>query len=151
MSNLTTQFKRFHEGIYIDSDGNESWCYNFYDWFCHDDSLQNKANKLFPAAKKFAKTLGLDHDEHYVFFKNNCPLFANLYDDFRFVNRKQDRVVYTVVPRRRANDGTCTAEVWGLDNEGEFRMLWEGPNLTQYYKDRKQKIKDQVILSNLPE
>jgi hypothetical protein len=31
---LRQQLEAFDKGIYLDSDGGESWCFNFYDWFC---------------------------------------------------------------------------------------------------------------------
>ena len=43
---LREQFEAFDQGRYVDSDGNESDCYNFYDWFCKNSSLKNKANTL---------------------------------------------------------------------------------------------------------
>ena len=73
MSTLREQFEAFGQGRYIDSDGQESWCYNFYDWFCKDSSLKNKADTLFRASCRFVKKLDIDLDKHYVFFKNNCP------------------------------------------------------------------------------
>jgi hypothetical protein len=46
-ANLKQQLEAFKQGRYLDSDGNESWCYTFYDWFCKNSSLEEKSKKLF--------------------------------------------------------------------------------------------------------
>ena len=45
MSTLRKQFEAFDKDIYLDFEGNEDSCFNFYDWFCKDTSLKNKAAK----------------------------------------------------------------------------------------------------------
>ena len=97
---LRKQLEAFNKGIYLDSEGNESWCYNFYDWFCKDSTLQKKSDKLFRMVKKFLEvTPQIDIDEHYVFFKNNCPVNGPLYDDFRICSISEDHVVYNVTAK----------------------------------------------------
>jgi hypothetical protein len=45
---LRQQLEAFNLGVFLDSTGDvDSGCYNFYDWFCKDSSLKNKATKLF--------------------------------------------------------------------------------------------------------
>ena len=80
-ANLKQQLEAFKQGRYLDSDGNESWCYTFYDWFCKDSSLEEKSKKLFRQTQKFVDLMGIDQEKHYVFFKNNCPMNGPLYDD----------------------------------------------------------------------
>jgi hypothetical protein len=53
--NLAEQLNAFASGRIIDSEGLENDCFNFYDWFCKDSSLERKANILFPKVKKFIK------------------------------------------------------------------------------------------------
>ena len=131
MSTLREQFEAFNQGKYLDSDGSESWCYNFYDWFCKDTSLKNKADKLFPLAIKFANKMGIDLDKHYVFFKNNCPVGHPLYDDFRICDKETGWVVFTVVPKEPRSDKT---EVWGRENNFDG-PLFQGKNLNEIYKN----------------
>jgi len=99
MSTLREQFEAFEQGKYLESGGGESWCYNFYDWFCKDTSLKSKADKLFPMAIKFANKMGIDLDKHYVFFKNNCPVGHPLYDDFRIGKKENGWVELTVAQK----------------------------------------------------
>lgn len=123
---LREQFEAFNEGRYVDSDGNESWCYNFYDWFCKDTSLKNKANTLFRASRRFAKKMDIDLDKHYVFFKNNAPFSGPLRDDFRIVDKETGDVIWNVTPK------TGCVEVWGKENNF-YEPLFEGHSISDFY------------------
>jgi len=124
---LRKQFEAFSEGRYIDTDGNESDCYNFYDWFCKDSSLKNKANTLFRASRRFVKKLDIDQDKHYVFFKNNCPFNGPLRDDFRICDKETGDVLFTVTPT------TGRVEIWGKENNF-YEPLFEGHSISSFYK-----------------
>ena len=111
-TNLKAQLEAFEKGIFLDSDGNESWCFNFYDWFCKDSSLERKSRSLFAKVKKFLKANPqIDTTKVYVFFKYNCPVGGPLYDDFRICN--EESVIYTVIPKC-GHSGK--AEIWGNEN-----------------------------------
>ena len=112
---LKEQLEAFDQGRFIDSTGAESECFNFYDWFCRDSSLQNKAKSLFTKVKRFLKANpDIDPNTTYVFFKNNCPLSGPLYDDFRIVDIATGNVVFTVTPKC-GHSGL--AEIWGRSND----------------------------------
>ncbi len=112
-ANLKAQLEAFDKGIFLDSDGKESWCFTFYDWFCKDSSLERKSRSLFAKVKKFLKANPqLDTEKVYVFFKNNCPGSGSLYDDFRICN--EESVIYTVIPKC-GHSGK--AEIWGEEND----------------------------------
>ena len=130
MSTLRKQFEAFDKGIYLDSAGNEDRCFNFYDWFCKDSALKNKATKLFPAAKRFAQKMEINLNTHYVFFKNNCPVNGPLYDDFRIVDIETGNVVFTVTPKC-GHSGM--AEVWGRGNDFES-PLFKVNTLSEIYR-----------------
>jgi hypothetical protein len=130
MSTLAKQFEAFDQGRYIDSDGQESWCFNFYDWFCKDSSLKNKSDKLFRSARRFAMKKNIDMHKHYVFFKNNCPMMGPLYDDFRICEVETGDVVFTVTPKC---GHTGMAEVWGKENDFK-EPIFQGNTLNEYYK-----------------
>ena len=83
----------------------ESKCYNFYDWFCKDSSLKNKAKSLFAKVKKFLKAnkmFDFAGKKVSVFFKNNCPCYGDnrLYDSMSFTNEDDDGVVLCWVSPR---------------------------------------------------
>ena len=126
---LREQFEAFSDGRYLDSDGQESHCYNFYDWFCKDSSLKNKANTLFRASRRFAKKMDIDLDKHYVFFKNNCPMRGPLRDDFRICDRETGDVIWNVTPR------TNHVEVWGSENNFS-EPIYEGYSINRFYATR---------------
>ena len=113
--NLAEQLNAFASGRIIDSEGSENDCFNFYDWFCKDSSLERKANALFPKVKKFvAANPQIDILETYVFFKNNCPMNGPLYDDFRICDITTGNVLYTVTPKC---SHSSLAEIWGREND----------------------------------
>ena len=116
---LAAQLNAFASGQIMDSDGTVGNCFNFYDWFCKDSSLERKAIALFPKVKRFLKEHPeIDTQSTYVFFKNNCPGFGSLYDDFRICN--ENEVIYTVIPKC-SHSGQ--AELWGKNAEGKFECL----------------------------
>jgi hypothetical protein len=114
-ANLADQLNAQANGLIIDSQGQNDKCYNFYDWFCKDSSLCNKSWKLMKQVKTFLKhNPQIDLLEHYVFFKNNCPMNGPLYDDFRICNIETGDVVFTVIPKCRHSG---LAEIWGREND----------------------------------
>jgi len=114
-ANLADQLNAQANGLIIDSQGQNDTCYNFYDWFCRDSSLRNKSWKLMKQVKTFLKhNPQIDLLEHYVFFKNNCPMRGPLYDDFRICNIETGDVVFTVIPKC-GHSGL--AEIWGREND----------------------------------
>jgi hypothetical protein len=127
--NLAEQLNAFASGRIIDSEGSENDCYNFYDWFCKDASLERKANALFPKVKKFvAANPEIDILETYVFFKNNCPMNGPLYDDFRICN--EDEVLFTVIPKC-GHSGK--AEIWGRNDSGVFECLKQAETFSKLF------------------
>ena len=116
---LAEQLNAFASGRIIDSEGDQNDCYNFYDWFCKDSSLERKANVLFPKVKRFLREHpAIDILSTYVFFKNNCPGHGPLYDDFRICN--ENEVIFTVIPKC-SHSGQ--AEIWGKNDAGRFGCL----------------------------
>ena len=67
-------------------------------------------NSILPTTK-------FDVDKTYVFFKNNCPLSSNLYDDFRICDMKTGKVLHTVSPSVGYSNMNGEATVWGKDND----------------------------------
>jgi hypothetical protein len=140
---LRQQLESFDLGVFLDSSGNiDNGCYNFYDWFCKDSSLEKKAIKLFKNIKTFLKHHPeIDIDKHYVFFKNNCPMVGSLYDDFRICDIENGNVQYNVVPTRtikkshswKSGPGKTISEMWGSEN-GFKEPLKEGKTFKDLFK-----------------
>ena len=127
--NLAEQLNAFASGRIIDSEGSENDCFNFYDWFCKDSSLERKANVLFPKVKRFLKENSeIDILSTYVFFKNNCPMNGPLYDDFRICD--ENEVLFTVIPKC-GHSGK--AEIWGKNDSGKFECLKQAQTFSKLF------------------
>lgn len=98
---------------------NKGNCYGFFDWFCKDTSLPNKAKVLFAKMKSLVRSGKFDPAKCYVFFKNNCPCCGKLYDDFRICDLETGDVIYTISPSNRVGK----ADVWGVDNDFEASLV----------------------------
>ena len=126
---LAEQLNAFASGRIIDSEGSENTCFNFYDWFCKDSSLERKANVLFPKVKRFLKENSeIDILSTYVFFKNNCPMNGPLYDDFRICN--ENEVLFTVIPKCGQSG---KAEIWGKNDSGKFECLKQAQTFSKLF------------------
>jgi len=130
-ANLADQLNAQANGLIIDCFGQNDECYNFYDWFCKDSSLRNKSWKLMKQVKTFLKhNQQIDLLEHYVFFKNNCPMNGPLYDDFRICNIETGNVVFTVIPKC-GHSGK--AEIWGKNDAGKFECLKQAETFSKLF------------------
>ena len=89
----------------------------WYDWFCRDTSLKRKVEALLKKLKVIASSNKFDNDKCYVFFKNNCPCYGNLYDDFRICDKETGDVLYCVVPKSGFKRDEGRAQVYGVDND----------------------------------
>ena len=127
--------------VILDNTGNiNDYCWNFWDWFCSDKSLERRAKLLMPKVKKFVKEFNVDIDKNYVWFKNNCPMYGSLYDDFRISDRETSNVLYTVTPKTgHYVDDDKKAEIWGRENDFDG-PLFTDQNLSSIYKSLKSTI-----------
>jgi len=105
-------------------------CNDFYDWFCKDSSLDNRAKKLKGMAKKLVKHFNLNPDEVYVFFKNNCPASGQLYDSISICGREWKNVILWATPKSGHND---RAELYIIDSKEEI----SAPTFTEILKKLK--------------
>jgi len=94
----------------------EENCYNFYDWFCKTESLQNRAKTMVSKLKFLIKEGIIDGDNCYVWFKNNSPVNGSLYDDMRISTLDNQDYLGGFCPKLGyKNDKSC--EIWTLDKE----------------------------------
>lgn len=116
------------KGKILDSDGEESSCFNFYDWFCNEKSLKRKAENILPKAVSFIKNHPeINEETSYIFFKNNCPMNGSLYDDFRICDTAG--VIFTVTPKCGHASKINVSEIWGRENNFKqplYSGTWEG-------------------------
>ncbi|MHA1952139.1 MAG: hypothetical protein ACW987_20025, partial [Candidatus Thorarchaeota archaeon] len=115
----------FDAGLYDGRDCSTQCDAGWYDWFCQDKSLRNRLYAMAPKVKQIAASSKVDTDKLYVFFKNNCPLYGTLYDDFRFCDMETGDVVFTITPRAgytKTIKGKH-AQVWGRENEFDGALI----------------------------
>ena len=126
MNMTVREFIRHYEnGDFNSRDRDTMIAAGWYDWLCRDESLKGRLDRLFPKVRLIAGSGKIDQDRSYVFFKNNCPLYGTLYDDFRFCDMESGDVIYTVVPRTGHTVHKGGAELRGRDN-GLEKPLVEG-------------------------
>lgn len=114
--------ERFRAGDFSSKDRAVQCEAGWYDWFCQDDALAGRLQKLSKVVMGITDPYILDH--YYVWFKNNCPLSGPLYDDVRFEPLHGDRNGrYFVVIR----DSPHETHKWTLYTE---RHGFEQPEFT---------------------
>lgn len=116
-NSIRTFLTNFKEGKYSSKDVGTQIDAGWWDWFCKDSSLRNKTYKLVPKIKKVVKSKKINIDEMYIFFKNNCPCYGKLYDDFRICDIITGDVIYTIVPAVGYTKTFGRSEVWGREND----------------------------------
>ena len=136
-----TSIRKFLENPIENSDS----CFNFYDWFCKDSSLEGRMLKTVPVIKFLVKEEIINPDTTYVWLKNNCPVNGSLYDDIRFSTLdSEERFLGGICPRTgHYVEDKCS--VWAFDND---RNLIEF-NFTDLRTFKKALKEDPSLKSNL--
>lgn len=97
----------------------EGW----YDWFCSSSSLSRRGDSLVKKVKRIAFSPRFDGERVRVFFKNNCPVVGNLYDDFKIVDIETGDVLYTVIPKSGFRKDMGKAKLYGRENNFEMPLV----------------------------
>lgn len=109
----------FEAGKYESSDTGVQIDAGWYDWFCEDFELKDRLNALVPVVLAVSKSNKIDLDKNYIFFKNNCPMVGDLYDDFRVCDIVTGDVIFTIAPYLGYTHLKGVAEVHGRENDFE--------------------------------
>lgn len=88
--------------------------HGFYDWFCKDDSLKQRSERLLVRLQFLVDENLVNGDGHYVWFKNTCPMVGGLYDDLRISNIETNDFLGGLCTR----DDQGMAKVWLLTGSG---------------------------------
>lgn len=115
--NVKQWLENYSIGIYNDNSFKTQCNAGWYDWFCKDSSLAGKTKKLAPKVKRIAQSKKINQETMYVWFKNNCPMFGSLYDDFRFADIETGDVIYTIIPSSGHDSEFGESSVWGREND----------------------------------
>ena len=74
--------KRYKAGEYNSKARSVQCEAGWYDWFCKDEGLLGRLQRLAPLILGITVPEVLDN--YYLWLKNNCPVKGPLYDDVRF-------------------------------------------------------------------
>jgi len=96
--------------------------FNFYDWFCRDKALKNRMLSLKGKVSFLVKSGLINGDTNYVEFKNNCPVYGDLYDDIRISRIEDDAYICGLAPKLGYDDpdlkGKCS--FWSFSASGDL-------------------------------
>jgi hypothetical protein len=118
----------------------ENDCFGFFDWFCRDKGLKSRMLKLKGRVAYLVKMGVIDGDKNYVFFKNNCPMDGDLYDDFRVCDMETGEMICGVAPSLGYNSMKGKCEFWKFDKDGELMEF-----MFEDYKTFKNAVKNGEI------
>jgi len=113
------------DGTDVQTQINAGW----YDWFCEDSSLQSKTEELGKKLIQIHKSKKFNTATSYVWFKNNCPMYGSLYDDFRIADMATGDTIYTIIPAEGYTKTKGQSAVWGKEND------FKEPLVTGTWKD----------------
>lgn len=115
MYTMNEWLKNYKAGKFSDKNVTTQCDAGWVDWFCRNTSLAQKTKSLAPKIRKLSKSPKINPDCVSVLFKNNCPLYGNLYDDIRLID-DLGNVLYTIIPACGHTKTQGRSEVWGTEN-----------------------------------
>lgn len=124
--NVLQQVEAFLEGLYTDPGFDTQVKAGWYDWFCSTEELAPKTRELYMRVIEVLATkkmLGMDLTKVYVWFKNNCPMAGELYDDIRFSSLETGDNLLVIVPHSgHASEQDAPAQAHGtaFSDDGTF-------------------------------
>lgn len=87
---------QYARGDFNTNDFNTMCAAGWYDWFCKEEQLKSRLDKMAKIIMQLQTSDRIDIDKMGVYFKNNCPVNAPTYDDFRLYYINGNRNEYVV-------------------------------------------------------
>jgi len=110
--------KRYRTGEFRSKDVNTQINAGWFDWFCPDAELADRLDTLGKLLVDISDTDKFDVEECYVFFKNNCPAYGDLYDSISIMDGEHGDVIYWVTPASgHSGDNKGKAQVFSCNND----------------------------------
>ena len=120
---LAEWVRRYEAGEFDSPDVETMMRAGWHDWFCSDESLLVRLERLAPLIVAASKATALYNPSKVcVFLKNNCPIHGPTYDSFSIYDPENDDVVFWVSPGSVFHDAAVRC---GRD-EFEVNLLPEG-------------------------
>ncbi len=113
--NISTWQVKFANGEFDAADVDTQVKAGWYDWFCKNESLGKRTQKLGKKVIQIAKGSKFNNDDHYVFFKNNCPMVGGTYDSFSICDLDKGDVQFWIGSPHASSDNKW--EVFGVQND----------------------------------
>lgn len=95
-------------------------CAFFYDWFCADSGLKNRALVLIDKLQFLVAEGLIDGDANYVWFKNNCPMSGHTYDDMRISRISNEEFLGGFCFASGHTGETHKADFWLIDKKHDM-------------------------------
>ena len=118
--NISTWLVKFVNGEFDAADVNTQIKAGWFDWFCSNESLVNRTEKLGKKVIQIAKGSKFDNDTSYVFFKNNCPMVGGTYDSFSVCDMDKGDVLFWI---GSPNAYSKKWEVFGPQNDFDTALV----------------------------
>jgi len=134
-TNIATFLQRYEAGEFSSRRVDVQIAAGWFDWFCKDESLTRRLVPLASFLKQIAFSKKVDLSNHYVFFKNNCPMVGGTYDSFSICDLKTGDVQYFI--------GFLPAGTYGRHTPSRVEVApvheWkhEGKDRTLVFPDKK--------------
>lgn len=124
--------REYDQGKFNSKDTNTMCEAGWFDWFCKEESLNSRMNKMVPMIRAVAASPLLGTQPQYIFFKNNCPVSGHLYDSFSVCNMSDGKVQWWVCAKM-GYDAAPHANICGPQRGFEFNLIEEYAKIK--YKD----------------
>ena len=77
-------------------DKNTMIYFGWHDWFCEENELSKRLNKMYPVIKKIVNILDLEQEKYTFYLKNICPCVGLTFDRIGIDNIELDEQIFII-------------------------------------------------------
>lgn len=129
---------------------NHDGYWSFFDWFCTEKSLERRAKAIIPKLKFLVDQGILNVNKTYLWLKNNCPLYGDLYDDIRISTLNEENAYLGGFCPRTGHKGVINkCSVWHFNGPNGEMVTYDFNNWLEFKKEVKtnKEFKNELIKS----